>query len=82
MVLGHSVKMPYMLWGMTYTIMDIPYGDTFYDIYAAVTRKKQGDGQDEGTTKHLMNTIMNHNGHGVKDGDVTLAPYESRIEKV
>ncbi len=96
------------------------YGDTFYDKYAAVTRRKQGDGQvyylgcglDEVTMKHLMNTIMqendiatcpsgygieiayrgdetnririimNHNGHEVKDGDLTLAPYESRIEVV
>lgn len=43
------------------------YGDTFYQEYAAVTRKRQGDGMvyyigcglDEATTKGLMNQIMN-----------------------
>lgn len=96
------------------------YGDTFYEEYAAVTRKQQGDGQvyylgcglDETTRKQLMDMIMkdnhivthpsasgveivyrgdaenqirmimNHNGFEVAEGDITLAPYESRIEIV
>lgn len=96
------------------------YGDIFYEEYAAVTRKQQGDGQvyylgcglDETTRKQLMDMIMkdnhivthpsapgveivyrgdaenqirmimNHNGFEVAEGDITLAPYESRIEIV
>lgn len=96
------------------------YGDEFYKQFAAVTRKKQGDGMiyyvgcglDEDTLKSIMGQIMaenqiqteesadgveicyrgegadrvrmvmNHNGYEVKDGEKTLAPYESRIEKL
>ncbi|MCQ2510510.1 MAG: beta-galactosidase [Lachnospiraceae bacterium] len=95
------------------------YGDCFYDSYAAVTRKKQGEGMiyyvgcglDEDTTQAIMDQIMaenqiqteaseagveicyrgsgenkvrmvmNHNGYEVKDGERTLAPYESRIDR-
>lgn len=45
------------------------YGDTFYNEYAAVTRKKQGDGMiyyvgcglDEATINNIMNQIMTDN---------------------
>jgi beta-galactosidase len=96
------------------------YGDTFYDNFPAITRKKQGNGTvyyigcglDESTTKEIMDVIisdcnlpthksadgveicyrngkeqnirliMNHNAYKVNDGDIHLAPYESRIEIV
>lgn len=96
------------------------YGDTFYDKFAAVTRKSQGDGLvyyvvcslDEATMKLVMGRIMednsirgevtedgvevcyrgddlskirvvmNHTGEERHYGDMVLAPYESRIDRV
>lgn len=34
----------------------------------------------EGSNRIKM--LMNHNGYEVKSGSITLAPYESRIEKL
>lgn len=94
------------------------YGDPFYREYAAVTRRKEGDGtvyylgcgMDEALTAGLMGQIMadsgietipsddgvevvvrggaeqrvrmylNHNAQQAKAGDVTLGPFECRIE--
>ena len=96
------------------------YGDTFYDKFAAVTRKSQGQGVvyyvacslDEATMKFVMGRIMednsicgevtedgvevcyrgddsskirvvmNHTGEERHYGDMVLAPYESRIDRV
>lgn len=96
------------------------YGDTFYDKFAAVTRKSQGQGVvyyvacslDEATMKLVMGrimednsicgeatedgvevcyrgddsskvrVIMNHTGEERHYGDMALAPYESRIDRV
>ena len=57
------------------------YGDTFYDTFAAVTRKKQGEGTvyylacslDEATLKLIMNKVM-------KDNDIKGEETEDGIE--
>lgn len=36
---------------------------------------------ERGAGEDKVRVLMNHNGFEVKAGDITLAPYESRIEK-
>lgn len=96
------------------------YGDPFYREYAAVTRRKEGEGtvyylgcgMDEALTAGLMGRIMadsgiktipsddgvevvvrgnaeqrvrmylNHNAHQAKAGDVTLGPFQCRVDLI